>query len=77
MKTYHIELDCGESTVYAPSRERAILNFFNFRHKVGDEMYSVKKEKGEFNIYDVRFNEPFKIDVTEVTEEGVITYVEH
>ena len=40
-------------------------------------VYSIKKEKGELNIYDVRFNEPSKIDVTEVTEEGVITYVEH
>jgi len=77
MKTYYIALDCGDATVYAPSKKRAILNFFNFRHKFGDDVYSIKKEKGEFNIYDVRFNEPFKIDVTEVTEEGVITYVEH
>tara|TARA_X000001382_G_C3033984_1_gene135679 strand:- start:73 stop:306 length:234 start_codon:yes stop_codon:yes gene_type:complete len=77
MKTYHIELDCGESTVYAPSRERAILNFFNFRHKVGDEMYSVKKEKGELKLYGTYYDKPIEIYVTEVTEEGVITYVEH
>lgn len=77
MKTYHLQLDCGDATVYAPNKNRAVINFFNFRHKVGDETYSIKKEKGELNIYDVRFNEPSKIDVTEVTEEGVITYVEH
>jgi hypothetical protein len=77
MKTYYIALDCGDATVYAPNKNRAVINFFNYVHKSGQEVYSIKKEKGEFNIYDVRFNEPFKIDVTEVTEEGVITYVEH
>ena len=77
MKTYYIELDSGDATVYAPSKERAILNFFNFRHKVGDEMYSVKKEKGELKLYYTYDDKQIEIDVTEVTEEGVITYVEH
>ena len=77
MKTYLIELDCGEATVYAPNKNRAVINFFNYMRECEIDTYTIKKEKGEFNLYDVRFNEPFKIDVTEVTEEGVITYVEH
>ena len=77
MKTYYIELDSGDATVYAPSKKRAILNFFNFRHKVGDEMYSVKKEKGELKLYYTYDDKQIEIDVTEVTEEGVINYVEH
>jgi hypothetical protein len=77
MKTYYIALDSGDATVYAPSKKRAILNFFNFRHKFGDDVYSIKKDKGELNLYATWMDKPSKIDVTEVTEEGVITYVEH
>jgi|21_taG_2_1085346.scaffolds.fasta_scaffold11918_10 hypothetical protein len=77
MKTYYIELSSGDATVYAPSKKRAILNFFNFIHKFGDSRYSIKKDKGELNLYVTWSDKPRKIDVTEVTEEGVITYVEH
>lgn len=78
MKTYHLQLDSGDATVYAPSKTRAILNFFNFIHKFEDSRYSIKKDKGELNLYVTWFDEQqIKIDVTEVTEEGVITYVEH
>jgi len=77
MKTYHIELECGEATVYAPSRERAILNFFNWRYRSDDSKYSIKKDKGELNLYVTYGDFTQKLTVTEVTEEGVITFVEH
>ena len=45
MKTYYIALDCGDATVYAPNKNRAVINFFNFRHKFGDERLFNKKRK--------------------------------
>ena len=77
MKTYLIELDCGEATVYAPNKNRAVINFFNYLRSSEIDNYTIKKEKGEFNIYDTYSDKPNKREVTEVTEEGVITYVEH
>ena len=77
MKTFHLQLDCGDATVYAPNKNRAVINFFNYVHKSGQEVYSIKKEKGEFNLYDTYSDKPNKREVNEVTEEGVITYVEH
>ena len=77
MKTYHIELDCGEATVYAPNKNRAVINFFNYMRECEKEIYTIKKEKGEFNLYVNYGDGPEKLNVTEVTEEGVITYVEH
>ena len=59
-------------TVADPSKKRAILNFFNFRHKFGDDVYSIKKDKGELNLYATWMDKPSKIDVTEVTDEGGI-----
>lgn len=77
MKTYYIALDSGDATVYAPSKKRAILNFWNYVHEFKDETYSVKKDNGELKLYGTYYDKPIEIDVTEVTEEGVITYVEH
>ena len=77
MKTYYIGLESGEATVYAPSREKAIINFFNWIHRYDIGRYSIKKDKGELNLYVTYGDETDKLSVTEVTEEGVITYVEH
>ena len=77
MKTYLIELDCGEATVYAPNKNRAVINFFNYLRSSEIDNYTIKKEKGEFNLYDTYSDKPNKREVNEVTEEGVITYVEH
>jgi len=77
MKTYHIELDSGEATVYAPNKNRAAIRFFEYMDECIDNLYSIKKEKKEFNLY-VNYGDGLKkLTINEVTEEGVITYVEH
>jgi hypothetical protein len=77
MKTYYIELDSGDATVYAPNKNRAAIRFFEYMDECIDNRYSIKKEKKEFNLYVNYGDKPKKLTINEVTEEGVITYVEH
>jgi hypothetical protein len=76
-RTYHIELTSGEATVYAPNKNRAAIRFFEYMDECIDNLYSIKKEKKEFNLYVNYGDRPKKLTINEVTEEGVITYVEH
>ena len=76
MKTYHLQLDCGDATVYAPSKKRAITSFILFVRE-WDNRYTMKKDKGGYNLYWKYDGSLDKVEVDEVTEEGVITYVQH
>ena len=77
MKTYYIELDCGDATVYAPNENRAVINFFNYMRELEIDTYTIKKDKGELKLYGTYYDKPTEIYMIEVNQEGVITYVEH
>jgi len=77
MKTYLIELDCGEATVYAPNKNRAVINFFNYMRELEIDTYTIKKDKEQRKRYRDRHRGDNLFYMIEVNQEGVITYVEH
>jgi hypothetical protein len=76
MKTYYIGLESGDATVYASSKQKAITSFILFVRK-WDNRYTMEKDKDGYNLYWKYNGSLDKVDVNEVTKEGVITYVQH